>query len=393
MLDPAARVHGFDLTPDTVAMTRGALLARASRWPDDDQRNENRLLRDPRTHEVLKARDGSPLPYDPATLDFGKLTGTSSQAHAHYALVDGPLSDDPEVLKKDPACFAVPPTAHAYGAEFAQLYTDLSLLAAESGLPSGPWLSACFAGAAFHHLEDAANQIHTVQVGIYDFFQAAYVQSKLRDLKTLGGLFGERKTLKQVGLRLISNHHLLSEDLFARHLAEAGNLDAPEQLAPERRADGQFALAIMKAMVTESSREAPQVYRLTWAFTVPALHDGVSGHEYDGARDEPDAWVQHTPAARKAMTAFYAVQARGARRAVTALRLWQREFEAAPRGGAVQRMLAMLLPYHAQAALRRASYVPVPEERPGIAWGYPAAAVLLLGAAAALIWSRLSKRS
>jgi len=140
MLDPAARVHGFDLSPDDAAATRGELLQQASRWPDDDERNRRRYLRDPRTHEVARAADGSPLPYDPATLDFGSLSGTTSQGHAHYGLVDGPLSDDPEVLEKEPWRFAVPPTAHATGAELAQIYTDLAALAARSGLPSAVWL-------------------------------------------------------------------------------------------------------------------------------------------------------------------------------------------------------------------------------------------------------------
>src|SRR5438067_10167448 len=219
MLDPAARVHGFDLTPDDAQqLTRGQLLALASRWPDDDERNRHRYLRDAKTHEIVKASDGSPMPYDPATLDFGSLTSTTSQGLAHYGLVDGPLSDDPEVLKRDPAHFAVPPTAHAYGAEFAQLYTDLALLAANSGLPSAQWLTLTFEGAAFHHLEDVANQIHTVQVGIYEFFESAFIQSKLRDLKTLGGLFGGRNSLTQIGLCLIANHHSMSEDLFAKHV-------------------------------------------------------------------------------------------------------------------------------------------------------------------------------
>src|SRR5260370_11493296 len=143
MLDRSARVHGFDLTPDYARpMTRGELLQAASRWPDEDERNRHRYLRDPRTHEVVKASDGTPMPYDPATPDFGSLAGTSSQGHAHYGLVDGPLSDDPEVLKQDPARFAVPPTAHPWGAEVAQLSPHLALLAAGSGLPGGEWLTA-----------------------------------------------------------------------------------------------------------------------------------------------------------------------------------------------------------------------------------------------------------
>src|SRR5205807_9668230 len=84
-------------------------------------------------------------------------------------------------VEKEPWRFAVPPTAHAYGAELAQLYTDLAFLAANSNLPGREWLATCFAGAAFHHVEDVGNQIHTVQVGIYEFFRAAWVQSKLRE--------------------------------------------------------------------------------------------------------------------------------------------------------------------------------------------------------------------
>ena len=249
MLDPAARVHGFDLTPDEAKpLSRSELLSRASRWPDDDERNRHRYLRDPKTHEVVQASDGSPMPYDPATLDFGSLTGTTSQGHAHYGLADGPLSDDPEVLKKDPAHFAVPPTAHAYGAEFAQLYTELALLAAQSGQP---WLQLTFEGAAFHHIEDVCNQIHTVQVGIYEFFESAFLQSKLRDLRTLGGLFGRRYSLKQIGLRLISNHHLMSEDLFAKHI-DPKRFD----FGPEPALEGD-ALQIAKAACSHAADGSP----------------------------------------------------------------------------------------------------------------------------------------
>jgi hypothetical protein len=381
MLDPAARVHGFDLSPDDAAPTRGELLQQASRWPDDDERNRRRYLRDPRTHEAIRAPDGSPLPYDPATLDFGSLTGTTSQGHAHYGLVEGPLSDDPEVLEKEPWRFAVPPSAHATGAELAQIYTDLAALAARSGLPSAAWLQAAFAGAAFHHLQDLCNQIHTVQVGIHDFLKAAFLQSRLRDLRTLGGLFGERRSLNQIGLRLIANHHLMSEDLFAKHLGEVQlDLDEP---------DPQIAAApdLARAIIDRSSREAPEVYRLTWRFSAKTLRDGVAGHEYDGAKgDDPDAYVEHTPGAQEAIRQFYGLEARGLRRAVTALRQWQRRFPGPPHDPVPQ-----LLAYHHQAAERRAAYQPAAAEHPGIAWGYPAAAAGLLGACV-LIFGRARRR-
>ena len=393
MLDPAAKVHGFDLV-DSRTMARGDLLAAASRWPDDDERNRHRYLRGG-DHEVVRAADGSPLPYDPATLDFGSLTGTSSQGHAHYGLVREPLSDDPAVLKKEPWRFAVPPTAHAYGAELAQLYTDLSLLAAGSELPSREWLSACLAGAAFHHIEDVANQIHTVQVGIYEFFRDAWLQSKLRDLRTLGGLFGKRRSFRQIGIRLISNHHLFSEDLFAKRvLAGAPEVrPALEALSSDDTglaaavAPGpDFGRAIAQATIDASSREGGEVYRLTYRLTAKTLRDGL-GHEYDGAKgDDPDDYLRPDPAA---LAAFYELEGRGLRRASTAVRLWRSRFESAragePSQAAVQRSLALLLPYHDAAATRRAAYQPAPEEHLGIAWGYPAAALALLFVGAAAV--------
>jgi hypothetical protein len=375
MLDPAARVHGFDLF-EYKPMTRGELLALASRWPDDDVRNQHRYLRDPRTREIVKATDGSPMPYDPATLDFGSLSGTTSQGHAHYGLVDGPLSDDPEVLKKDPRRFAVPPTAHAYGAELAQLYTDLAALALESG---SDWLAATFAGAAFHHIEDVCNQIHTVQVGIYEFFESAFLQSKWRDVKTLGGLLGERRSLKQIGLRLIANHHLMSEDLFARH--QQGRIEPDPSLDKAGS-----ALALTKRIIDISSQEGPQVYRLAWTFSVPTLRDGVSGHEYQSNKDDPNQFVDHSK--KEALDQFFELENRGLRRAVSALRVWQREFPGPPHDPVPE-----LLAYHAQTEKRRAGYQPASPARMGIAWGYPAAAAALLLIAGALIWSRLSKRS
>lgn len=348
MLDPAARVHGFDPMPEATMS-----LGDASRWPDDDERNRHRYFRDEK-REVVKQPDGSPTPYDPATLDFGSLTGTTSQGHAHYALVHEPLSDDPDVLKKEPWRFAVPPTAHAYGEELIGIYSDLAALS-----PT-PWLKATFTGAAFHHLEDMCNQIHSVQVGIYEFFESAYLQSKLNDVKTLGGLFGRRYSLKDVGLRLIANHHLLSEDLFAKHL----RYDGGEEAGP---------------ILEKSSREAPEVYRLAWEYSAPTLHDGIHGHEFTD-QDDPDRYVDWNK--KESIEAFYGLQERGLRRAAYALRRFTPE-ESDP--------TAMLLAYHAQAAQRRASYRPSTGESLGIAWGYPVAAALLVAGALAIAL-KLSKR-
>ena len=52
----------------------------------------------------------------------------------------------------------------------AQIHLDLSLVAALTDMPSSKELSWQYAGQGFHYLEDIGNQIHTVQVGLFDFF-------------------------------------------------------------------------------------------------------------------------------------------------------------------------------------------------------------------------------
>jgi hypothetical protein len=347
------------------------------------------------------------MPYDPMTLALGSLSGTTSQAHAHYGLLPGGYSDDPDVLKKDPRHFAIPKDIRAFGEDFAQLYADLSLLAEGAGLPSSAWLAAVFAGASFHHLEDVSNQIHTVQVGSYEFFRAAWLQSKRRDLITLGGLLGRRRPLRQLGLRLVANHHLFSEDLFAkRALAAASGRAAPEEVrkavagmveddpnfaplvqealrASGAPGEGELARRLTDAIVELSSHEGPEVYELAFHLTAPSLHDGV-GHEYQSPGDDPDAWLLPPSPQREATLArFYTLEGRGLTRAGTALRAWQRWYGSAAARAAdlrpllVRRTLALLLPYHEQAAARRAKYVPAGPSQQGIAWGYPGAFLAL----------------
>jgi hypothetical protein len=384
MLNPTAVVHGFDLTRDDAApMTRGELLAKASRWPDDDLRNQHRYFLDSH-RQVVKAANGAPMPYDPATLDFGGLTGVTSQGHAHYGLVNEPLSDDPEVLKKEPWRFAIPPTAHAVGPEFVRIYTELAQLALQSDIPSREWLAATFAGAAMHHLEDLCNQIHTVQVGIYEFFQAAFLQSKLRDVKTLGGLFGRRYSLKQVGLRLVANHHLLSEDWFAKRVKEGAGIPDLSRDDPDIRID-----ELPYSIIARSSREGAEAYKLAWTYSAPSMRDGIYGHAYSD-NDDPDRWVASTPEAEAAKKAALALSWKGIARAATAVRLeWRKvHSEAAPD---LKSEAAFLTGYHAKAAQRRAAYVPTEDVPPGIAWGYPAAALIALAALALLIVGRVRR--
>jgi len=180
------------------------------------------------------------------------------------------------------------------------------------------------------------------------------------------------------GLARIPNQSI---NRFAKHFRELPlELDQPD---PEIAS----APDLMRAIIDRSSREAADVYRLAWRFSAKTLRDGVSGHEYDNSKgDDPDDYVARSPEAQEAIREFYALQSRGLRRAVTALREWNLRFPGPPHDPVPD-----LVAYHAQAAERRAAYRPKSEKQ-GIAWGYPATAVGLLAGIAMVARARRRKR-
>lgn len=331
-LNPDKRVAGFD---DDVPLPAGsdgaAVYAAASRLPDDDFRNRDRFRHD--AHRAVEHdRWGQPLPDDPATLEMGGLTGLSSQAHAHYGLPKIAFSDEPDVLKKDPRRFAIPPTVHTFGADFVESYGALAALAAR--LPGGERLALTHAGAAAHHLEDVANQIHTVQVGLYDFFVDAKIQSIKEELLSVGGLLRDRPSFVSIGIDIISNHHVLAENLYAKHLFTPGDPVAAQTAAAPPDATFQrtldtiapactpgFGRAIAEALIDRSSYEGPEVYRAIRA-VAQRRWSKVGQHFDDG--DDPDAALR--PGAD--LSRFYALEVAGARRGVQALDAWWKRFGA-----------------------------------------------------------------
>jgi len=147
---------------------------------------------------------------------------------------------------------------------------------------------------------------------------------------------------------------------------------------------GRLGLGLARAIIERSSLEAGRVYQLAFQFSAPTLRDG-GGHEFVSGKDDPDQYLDASKA--QALTDFFALETLGLRRAATALRLWEARFEPGK-----QLPVKALLDYHEAARARREAYQPSGPDREGIAWGYPVAATLLLAGAAALIWSRLSKR-
>jgi hypothetical protein len=387
-LNPEKRVAGFD---EEVALPSGDsardVYAAASRLPDDDERNRDRFR-----HDDVRARVydqwARPQPDDPATLEMGGLTGLSSQAHAHYGLPHLAFSDEPSVLKSDPRRFAIPPTVHTFGADFAESYSILAALAAR--LPGGQRLALTHAGAAAHHLEDVANQIHTVQVGIYEFFVDAKIESIKADLLSAGGLLHARPSFVSIGIDIISNHHVLAENLYAKHLlapndpvsiATANAAADPElqhalDALPPACASG-FGRAIAEALIERSSHEGPEVYR---AIRAVAQHRWSRAGQHFGDDDDPDAALK--PEADSSR--FFALEAAGARRATQTLGAWWARFAActklddAAAGALAEQLLRERLDALDAAEGRARIYAPKPPDASRRNWWVPIGYVFVL---------------
>jgi hypothetical protein len=401
MLNPQKPVAGFDQTP-LPAGTAAEAYALASRLPDDDQRNRDRVRIGTDGKPVLD-RWGRQQPLDPATLEMGPLVGPQSQAHAHYQLPNLKFSDSPEVLKGEPRRFAIPPTVHTFGTELADAYTSLALLAAQD--PAGQRLALTFAGAATHHIQDVANQIHTVQVGIYDFFFDAKIESIKEELRSIGGLWRPRPTFVTIGIQIIANHHLLLEELFGRHLltpgdpvakmAERERPDAPYAVELARVPRGctvPFARELMDLLVERSSLEGPAAYTAIRQVALPSL--SKVGVEFKDD-ENPDAFIR--PGAE--LSELYAIQLRGIERADMTVKAWWERYNACTKVNSnveraiAERMIAARLDSLDAAEARAAAWHPQPPETAKINWwvpgGYAGAVLFIL----LLIRSRKRRRA
>jgi hypothetical protein len=399
-LNPDKQVAGLDETALPSESDARALFAGASRLPDDDQRNRARFRHDA-SRRVRMDPFGNPLPDDPATLEMGGLDGLSSQAHAHYGLPAIQFSDDPEVLKKDPRRFAIPPTVHTFGAEYAELYTELAVLAQPAGGSDGDRLALVLAGAAAHHIEDVANQIHTVQVGLYDFFVDAKLESIKEELRSAGGLVRPRPTFVSIGIGIIANHHTLLEALFSKHLfATSDPVAALAEQAPrdpelgstlDKLPDGcapGFGRAITAALIDRSSYEGAPVNAAIRAVADRSM-SRVGHHFEDG--DDPDRFIR----AGADLGHFYELQVRGARRSDQALEAWWKRFQScgtSDRAPFAEALIRARLDALDAADARAAAFVPQPPAKPTIAWWVPSLYAVLLGIAALVAWRLVRRR-
>ncbi|HEY2806284.1 MAG TPA: hypothetical protein VGI92_10555 [Gemmatimonadales bacterium] len=403
-----SRDRAKDPNPDYSTGSPMALktaLQMGSIYPDLDRRNQNRLLRGP-TGAVERTAKGDTVPFDPMTLNMGKLTGLSSQGHAHGGLNRHAKSSDPEVLKTEPWNFAIatgfPGPVETYGPDNAQLYSDLSLLAALGG--QAPWrtLSAFYAGNAMHYLADVGNAVHTVQVGIYPIFVDATIQSYILKAVHLFGLLGTAPTRNQIGVDIITNLHTLSEQLFEAELIDALNKQDAGNVAAVRASmrkalDGlahgddslaraiadtlsrmnaakpgatDFGRAIAEEVIDANVRDGAEVYRITRDICDTRLRIGRMAVDFDTIPDEKVwRWVRVRPGAliHTKLDDFNEVHARGIARTSAALRAWWGQYlaaaatPAAQRSATIDRVLTRLvherLSYLSAAEARRSEWI------------------------------------
>jgi hypothetical protein len=393
-----------DTGPDYVAgrpLPLPVALRMGSIYPDLDRRNQSRLLRDA-AGRVRRTGAGDSIPFDPMTLNMGRLTGLSSQAHAHYGLNRSPKSADPSVLKHEPWNFAIatgfPGAVETYGPDNAQLYTDLATLAALGGPPAWRGLSALYAGNAMHYIADVGNAVHTIQVGIYPIFFDATVQSFLRRAFSLFGLLGHTPTRNSIGIDIIGNLHTMSERLFESELTlaleersaghpervrasittavralQAGDDSLSGVLAGALRPlppGADFGRVVSYAVVDANVRDGAEVYRVTRDIIDTRLRIGRMAMDFDTVPDA-ELWrylrVHQGAVIHSKLDDFNAVHARGIARTTSALRAWWDRLAAlaatpAPaRAALVDQVLTRLLEerlrYLAAAEDRRARWI------------------------------------
>jgi hypothetical protein len=349
LFSPAATVQGIDAV-GTDAATLRLVMATASKQPDDDLRNMDRFAYGADRKPIVDAL-GAKVPADPALLNMGTLGQLSSQAHAHYGLARGiEFSDDADVLKTDPRRFAV---ASGYpkgpiltiAPEMAQIHLDLALIAALSDRSGARTLAWEHTGQAFHYLEDVTNTIHTVQVGLYDFFVDAYKDRLGMGLATGGGYVGKMRSLPSIGIDILTSHHTISEEFTRKRALDAdagdGIPEAEALVAAIREDDADFAAkldaataalgdhperaefgeALTLATIDVSSYDGADLYRATRGIALAKWRK--QGVVYDWEHDDPLAAVQVPDDKNAAAYAdFWRIQTTQFRRAGTVTRRW-----------------------------------------------------------------------
>jgi hypothetical protein len=362
----AARLRTDSANDPTAPYTPGqrvslrAALEMGSVYPDIDRRNQDRLDRAADGSVVLTAQ-GDTVPFDPMALNWGHLTGLSSQAWAHVGLNHEKHSADPAVLALTPWNFVsdfgfATDSVESYAEANAQLYSDLSYLAMLYGGSGSDMISYLFGGNAMHYIADVGNQIHTLQAGVKDIYTDATMQYYLSRLKTVFGLFGRTQTRNSIGIDILSNLHTLSERLFETELETAIRLDSAGKkdsisdamrgvlvdlrsgndqfrrvleavVVPQQRKIWQpeYGTLIAGAVVDAGFEEGAKIYRLTRTLAVSRLRKAGVQVDFDTI-PATQMWTfvrdRSNPEIRATLDTFNILQGNGLARVNVALNAW-----------------------------------------------------------------------
>lgn len=284
-----ARVDPYPQYSEGNALPLPQALSMGSIWPDFDRRNQDRLFRGPDGTPRLTTT-GDTIPFDPMTLNMGRLTGPTSQAHAHYGLNHVPKSSDPATIRSAPWNYVVargfPGEVETYAEQNAQNYTDLALLTLLEGGSGMTTLSSIYAGNALHYITDVASPVHTIQGGTPSITNDVTLARIIRQIKAGFGLWGTVPSADELSVDIISNLHSLSERIFQVELSEVlsmaaqNNLDAiPASMreAPTAMTRGDTVMAVnYRSLVNGALRQTryPEFGRLLAA---GVIDDGYEG--------------------------------------------------------------------------------------------------------------------
>jgi hypothetical protein len=300
--DPRFRVRGLDEAPCPQGGTLHDLLVQGSVLPDDDGRNRARVAYGA-DRQPLRGTSG-PLPADPIVLDMGGIEGLASQAHAHYTLAPDRTSD-PMALLSDPGRFAVatavPGGPITLGPDMAREHFLLALLA--SGWEGDPdrVLTGTWLGAALHYVQDAADPLHTVQIGSPCVLAKAVAAFAVRAAATLGGYLGDLMSPVKVATDVVSNYHLAAEAHWDAALPrwDLAVVPRPIDSLAGTAAILDEALAIADETAADARASGPALYAAMCDATSRDL--AAYGVRIEDGPDDPAWWGGDGDAIRKVL--------------------------------------------------------------------------------------------
>ena len=378
--EPTPAVLGLETFDRDGELDQFNTVVRGSAQPDVDRRNQNRFAYDDKRKPLLAA-NGQRVPADPTALNMGPATGIASQAHAHYQLAADKPSDDPAILQTEPWNFAVrmgfDGPVETSAADMAQMHLDMAILmrawAEEQQGSVGEYLALLWASAGLHYVQDAAGQLHTVQVGAYDVFVEAKLLWYRRGAMTAGGYLGTLPTFTSIGADLLRNLHFLAEAWMADQLDQIrlgkpgmpaiqkawAMLDKPESYKPDPELmaalgtrldphlvdpfkvqpwkDGQGAASILVHTLAKlGSREGGAIYQAALAMADGELFQ--VGYQLD---ESLPLQARHLASGEDATTAtetMAQLQAKSVARALTATRLYWHAYDQGNGDSAARRL-------------------------------------------------------